>query len=141
MTAKILDGKAAAAAIKSELTERVAALRDRLWARLQALPGVHLRGAPTPRLPHNLNVGFDGLSGRDLMLGLTDVAVSSGAACASTSAAPSHVLLALGLSEAEARGSLRFGLLRTTTEADVDALAERLIALVAALRQQKVLAR
>ena len=120
---------------------RVAALRDRLWARLQALPGVHLRGAATPRLPHNLNVGFDGLSGRDLMLGLTDVAVSSGAACASTSAAPSHVLLALGLSEAEARGSLRFGLLRTTTEADVDALAERLIALVAALRQQKVLAR
>jgi cysteine desulfurase len=120
---------------------RVGVLRDRLWARLQALPGVHRRGAASPRLPHNLNVGFDGLTGRDLMLGLTDVAVSSGAACASTSAAPSHVLLALGLSEAEARGSLRFGLLRTATDADVDSLAERLIALVPALRQQKAAAR
>ena len=72
---------------------RLAALRDRLWGRLRtALPDVHLRGAEQPRLPHNLNVGFDGLTGRDLVLGLTDVAVSPGAACASTSAEPSHVL-------------------------------------------------
>jgi cysteine desulfurase len=114
---------------------RLAALRDRLWSRLgSALPGVHLRGAEQPRLPHNLNVGFDGLSGRDLVLGLTEVAVSPGAACASTSAAPSHVLMALGLSELDARSSLRFGLLRTTTEAEVDELAERVIALVTALR-------
>ena len=114
---------------------RLATLRDRLWGRLRsALRDVHLRGAEHPRLPHNLNVGFDGLSGRDLVLGLTDVAVSPGAACASTSAAPSHVLMALGLTEAEARSSLRFGLLRTTTEAEVDDLAERVIALVTALR-------
>jgi cysteine desulfurase len=114
---------------------RLAALRERLWQRLQSeLPDVHLRGAREPRLPQNLNVGFDGLTGRDLVLGLTDVAVSPGAACASTSAAPSHVLLALGLSEAEARSSLRFGLLRTTTEAEVDELAERVVALVTALR-------
>jgi len=114
---------------------RLALMRDRLWTRLrEELPGVHLRGAPAPRLPHNLNVGFDGLTGRDLVLGLTGVAVSPGAACASTSAAPSHVLLALGLNEAEARGSLRFGLLRGTTDAEVDDLAGRVIRLVSALR-------
>ena len=108
---------------------RLGLLRDRLWTRLrEALPDVHLRGAASPRLPHNLNVGFAGLTGRDLVLGLTDVAVSPGAACASTSAAPSHVLMALGLDEASARSSLRFGLLRTTTEAEVDDLAERVIA-------------
>jgi cysteine desulfurase len=121
---------------------RLAQLRDRLWARLHdALAGVHLRGAATPRLPHNLNVGFDGVTGRDLVMGLTDVAVSPGAACASTSAAPSHVLLALGLSEAEAKSSLRFGLLRTTTAAEVDDLADRLIPLVATLRTQRAASR
>ncbi len=117
---------------------RLSQLRDRLWTTLrEALPGIHMRGAEGPRLPHNLNVGFDGLSGRDLVLGLTDVAVSPGAACASTSAAPSHVLLALGLSEAEARGSLRFGLLRTTTEAEVDDLAGRVVSVVTGLRRQR----
>ncbi len=115
---------------------RLAGLRDRLWTRLQeALPGVHLRGAATPRLPHNLNVGFDGVTGRDLVLALSGVAVSPGAACASTSAAPSHVLLALGLSEAEARGSLRFGLLRTTTDSEVDAVAAQVIGAVEGLRR------
>lgn len=123
---------------RDEDVPRLSGLRDRLWQRLRdALPDLHLRGAATPRLPHNLNVGFDGLTGRDLVLGLTDVAVSPGAACASTSAAPSHVLLALGLSEAEARSSLRFGLLRTTTDREVDALAERVIELVPALRRQR----
>jgi cysteine desulfurase len=121
---------------------RLAALRDRLWTRLRdALSDVHLRGAATPRLPHNLNVGFDGLTGRDLVMGLTDVAVSPGAACASTSAAPSHVLLSLGLSEAEAKSSLRFGLLRTTTASEVDDLADRIIRLVSALRTQRDLPR
>lgn len=115
---------------------RVAALRDRLWLRLRdALPDIHLRGAEAPRLPHNLNVGFDGVTGRDLVLALTDIAVSPGAACASTSAAPSHVLMALGLTEAEARSSLRFGLLRTTTEAEVDLVADRVIDVVQALRR------
>ena len=119
---------------------RLARLRDRLWTRLRTeLPGLHLRGAERPRLPHNLNVGFDGLTGRELVMGLTDIAVSPGAACASTSAAPSHVLLALGLSEAEAKSSLRFGLLRTTSEDQVDYLAERLIQLVGQLRRQRTL--
>jgi cysteine desulfurase len=117
---------------------RLGLLRDRLWTRLrEALPDIHLRGADSPRLPHNLNVGFGGLSGRDLVLALNDVAVSPGAACASTSAAPSHVLMALGLDEASARSSLRFGLLRTTTDAEVDDLAERVIRVVRALRSQR----
>lgn len=117
---------------------RLAALRDRLWTRLRdALPDVHLRGAASPRLPHNLNVGFGGLTGRALVLGLTDIAVSPGAACASTSAAPSPVLLALGLDEGEARSSLRFGLLRTITAPEVEDLADRVIALVSTLRARR----
>lgn len=121
---------------------RLARLRDRLWGHLRdTLPGVHLRGAETPRLPHNLNVGFDALTGRDLVLALTDVAVSPGAACASTNAEASHVLRALGLSDTEARSSLRFGLIRTTTEAEVDDLAERLTGAVAALRAQRAAVR
>ena len=115
---------------------RLAALRDRLWHLLRdGLAGVHLRGAVAPRLPHNLNVGFDGVLGRELVLALTDIAVSPGAACASTSAAPSHVLLALGLTEAEAKSSLRFGLLRTASEAEVDEVAERVVGVVRALRR------
>ena len=132
-------GEAARLAVERRAADatRLADLRDRLWTRLRgALPDVHLRGASAPRLPHNLNVGFDGLSGRDLVMGLTDVAVSPGAACASTSAAPSHVLLALGLTEAEAKSSLRFGLLRTTTEAEIDTLADRVIRLASALRSR-----
>jgi cysteine desulfurase len=137
-------GEAARLAVRRRAEDalRVGALRDRLWTRLRdGVPDVHLRGAASPRLPHNLNVGFDGVSGRDLVLALTDVAVSPGAACASTSAAPSHVLLALGLDEAAAKSSLRFGLLRTATEAEVDALADRLIAVVPALRRQRGMAR
>ncbi len=121
---------------RNEDAATLARLRDRLWDRLQEmLDGVHLRGSATQRLPHNLNVGFDGVTGRDLVLALTDVAVSPGAACASTSAAPSHVLLALGLTEVEARSSLRFGLLRTTTEADIESLAERVAGAVRGLRR------
>lgn len=113
-------------------------LRDRLWTLLQAgVPGVQLRGTLQSRLPHNLNVGFDGVRARDLVLALDDVALSPGAACASTSAEPSYVLRAMGCSEEEARSSLRFGLLRTATEAEVDHVGARLIALVPALRRER----
>jgi cysteine desulfurase len=127
-----------AASRMADDAERLGRLRDRLWAALEAgLPDVRLRGARHPRLPHNLNVGFDEVRSRDLILALDDVAVSPGAACASTSAAPSHVLLALGLTDEEATSSLRIGLLRTATEAEVDYLAARLIALVPALRAER----
>jgi cysteine desulfurase len=114
---------------------RLAALRDRLWTTVQAqLDGVHLNGALHARLPHNLNVRIDGVRSRDLLLALPGVALSPGAACASTSAEPSYVLKALGLSDAEAKSSVRIGLLRTTTEAEVDELAGRLVEAVRSLR-------
>jgi cysteine desulfurase len=111
-------------------------LRDRLLAGLQArLDGVHLNGAASPRLPHNLNVRFDRVSGRELLMGLGDLSLSSGAACCTASAAPSHVLKAIGLSDDAARASLRFGLIRGTTEADVDAAIATIGSVVDALRR------
>ncbi|HEY8551218.1 MAG TPA: cysteine desulfurase family protein [Vicinamibacterales bacterium] len=119
--------------------ETLRALRDRLLARLESHPGgVRVNGSTTARLPHNLNVTFQGIDGSRLLLGLTDVAVSSGAACSSASAAPSHVLMALGLSEAEAKASLRFGLIRGTTAEQVDQAAARVAEVVTGLRAAKV---
>jgi cysteine desulfurase len=88
----------------------------------------------TSRLPHNLNVTFDGVDGEQLLIGLDDVAVSSGAACSSSRRAPSHVLKALGLREAAAQASIRFGLGRFNTDEDIDYVVEKLRGLVARLR-------
>lgn len=102
------------------------ALRDRLLAGLrERIAGLLVNGSMTARLPHSLNVTLPGMDGGRLLMGLTDVAVSSGAACSSASAAPSHVLLALGLTEDLAKASLRFGLIRGTTAESVDVLIER----------------
>jgi cysteine desulfurase len=112
------------------------ALRDRLFDGLRArIDGVHLNGAPAPRLPHNLNVRVDGVNGRELLMALSDLSLSSGAACCTASAEPSHVLKALGLSDEAARASLRFGLIRGTTGAAVDAAVETIAGVVAALRR------
>jgi cysteine desulfurase len=114
---------------------RQAALRDRLWDGLRAGAGeVCLNGSPEPRLPGNLNVCFPGLDADALIPALKDVALSSGSACASASGEPSHVLLALGLSAADARSSLRFGLGRGTTSEQVDRVVVRVCEEVAALR-------
>ena len=94
-----------------------------------------VNGTLDPRLPHNLNVCVPGVEGSRLLSSLTDVAVSSGAACSSVSAEPSHVLLAIGRTEAEAKASLRFGLCRGTTEAEVDYLIDRVTAVVGGLRR------
>ncbi len=116
-------------------TARLNELRDRLWQQLRAdLDGVTLNGAPTPRLPGNLNVSFEGIDGESLLLAITDVAVSSGAAC--TSAEPSHVLTALGLETRRALASLRFGLGRDTTAEDIAQAAAHIGAVVAQLRAQ-----
>ena len=113
--------------------ERLGGLRDRLWRRLQdQVGGVSMNGAASPRLAGNLNVTFDGVDGESLLLALTDVAVSSGAAC--TSADPSHVLTALGLSTERALASLRFGLGRSTTLEDIDRAASHVADVVAYLR-------
>jgi len=75
------------------------------------------------------------VSGRELLMGLSDVSLSSGAACCTASAEPSHVLKAIGLSDDAARASLRFGLIRGTTAEDVDAAIHAVAGVVAALRR------
>ena len=115
-------------------SERIAALRDRLLERLQkTTDGITVNGVMHQRLPGNLNVSFAGVDGEALLVSLDDVAVSSGAAC--TQAEPSHVLVALGLSKDRALASLRFGVGRETTAAEIDYAAEKVSDVVARLRQ------
>jgi cysteine desulfurase len=123
---------------------RLTMLRDELAAALFGqLDGVRLCGPAlddqyedgTPlRLPGNLNLSFGNVDGEALLLAMGNLGVSSGAACTSVDPAPSHVLLALGLSEDAARSSLRFGLGRFNSEADVDAAVERVVGAVRKLR-------
>lgn len=115
-------------------TAHVGALRDRLWRTLHdALPEAKLNGHPTLRLPNNLNVSFGRVEAEDLLREIPDVAVSTGAACASASPDPSHVITALGLGQARAQSSLRFGLVRFNTGEDVDRVARSVIRAVGAL--------
>jgi cysteine desulfurase len=124
---------ALAADEQREEASRVAHLRDRLLDRLQtAIDGLTVNGSMERRLPGNLNVSFEGVDGEALLVSLTDVAVSSGAAC--TAAEPSHVLKALGLSTDLALASLRFGLGRWTTEGQVDYAAVHVAETVARIR-------
>jgi cysteine desulfurase len=113
----------------------VAGLRDRLWSQLQGAGGVVMHGGRDNRLPGNLNVGFEGVDGEALVLGLRDtVAVSTGSACTAASLEPSHVLAAIGLDPLAASQAMRFGLGPRTTETEVDAAAEAVLANVTALR-------
>lgn len=100
-------------------------LRERLESKLLCLPDVELNGHPTLRSPKHINVTAKGADGEALLLNLDmmGVAASAGSACASGSLEPSHVLIALGRSKAEARASVRFSLGRATTEEEVDAAA------------------
>ena len=114
---------------------RLRRLRDRLWEKLRrSLPGVSVNGSMTARAPHNLNVSIAGVNGEQLLAGLSDAAVSSGAACTSSRRESSHVLRALGLDDALALASIRFGLGRFNTEAEVDHVAGAVCALVEQLR-------
>ena len=115
---------------------RVAALRDRLQAGILARVGdVVLNGAPAERLPNNLNLSFAYVEGEALLLSLDGVAVSSGSACTSEKREPSHVLKAMGVTDDMAQTSLRFGLGRFNSEAEVDDVIERVAAAVARLRE------
>jgi len=118
-----------AQADRQEREQRLGALRDRLWQGLEALGGIRLNGAASPRLAHSLNVGVEGVEGGALHRALRhQLAVSGGSAC--SSGEPSHVLAALGLSRLEAAASIRFGLGRATTAAEIEqaiaAMAEAL---------------
>ncbi|MBO9540854.1 IscS subfamily cysteine desulfurase [bacterium] len=115
---------------------RLASLRDKLYRAItEAIDHVHLNGHPTQRLPGNLNLSFEFVEGESLMMGMKGIAVSSGSACTSASLEPSHVLKAIGVSSDLAHTSLRFGLGRFTTEAEIDETASIVIAQVQRLRE------
>ncbi len=124
-----------AAAEMTEEAARLTTLRERLWQTLQnRLDYLTVSGHPTERLPGNLNVSMDFVEAESLLMSLTDVAISSGAACTSASLEPSYVLRAIGLTEEQAQGSLRFGLGRFNTPEEVDYVAEQVIAAATRLR-------
>jgi cysteine desulfurase len=99
---------------------RIEALRMRLWHGLAGLEGVLHNGHPSERVAHILNVSFEGVEGESLLLGLPELAVSTGSACQSDSDEPSYVLTALGRSPELAQSSLRLSLGRFSSERDVD---------------------
>lgn len=126
--------KLAIASLPQE-SQYLTALRDRLWQQLSQLDGIYLNGHPTQRLPGNLNISVAGVNGQALLLGLQPlVALSSGAACSSAKIAPSHVLQALGQPDELAYASLRFGIGRFNTEAEIDQVAAGAIATIQSLR-------
>jgi cysteine desulfurase len=119
---------------------RLRGLRDRLSGRLHAgLDGLLVNGSMTDRLPHNLSVSFRGVHGEALLMSLGDIAVSTGAACATAAAEPSHVLEAIGLDAELARSTIRFGLGRFNTAEDVDAAADAVVTSVRRLREMSPL--
>jgi cysteine desulfurase len=125
-----------AGAEMSAESERLGALRDRLQAKLIAgLDHVRVNGSQEYRLPGNLNMTFEHVDSESLMMGVRDVALSSGSACTSAKIEPSHVLRALGLSEEAAHSSLRFGVGRFNTEEEIDFVANSLIHVVRKLRE------
>ncbi len=117
---------------------RMTELRERLIQGLMTrVPGARLNGHPTLRLPNNVNISFDGVEGEALLLrlDLMGVSASSGSACTSGALDPSHVLMALGLTEAAANGALRLTLGTTTTEEEIDRVLDVLPPIVADLRR------
>jgi cysteine desulfurase len=121
------------AARELQLRER---LREGLFAQLDEL---YLNGHPTRRLPGNLNVSFAFVEGESLLMGLKDVAVSSGSACTSATLEPSYVLKALGVGDDLAHTSIRFGLGRFNTQEEVDHVIERVVHEVRRLRDMSPL--
>ena len=131
-------GKACELAQQELLQEgrRLEALRDRLKAKLETeLDYVHVNGSMEHRLPGNLNMSFVCVEGESLLMGINDVAVSSGSACTSATLEPSYVLRALGLGDDVAHSSIRFGLGRFNTEAEVDYVAAKVVQVVRHLRE------
>jgi cysteine desulfurase len=123
----------AGAALETERA-RIAQWRDRLWSRLESSGGVTINGQGAPRVPHILNVSFDGLDGESLVSALPGLAVSTGAACNSALGEPSYVLRALGRTVRQAESALRFSFGRFNTDADIEAAAVQVRAAVQRLR-------
>jgi cysteine desulfurase len=115
---------------------RMLALRTRLQKGLEAkLDEVYINGSMEHRLPNNLNMSFAFVEGESLLMGINDVAVSSGSACTSATLEPSYVLKALGVGEDLAHTSIRFGLGRFNTEEEVDYVTSRMVEVVSRLRE------
>ena len=120
----------------AEEAKRLEALRDRLHHGItERLPEVYLNGDEAHRLPGNLNLSFAYVEGEGLMMGIKDLAVSSGSACTSASVEPSYVLRALGVNEELAHTSIRFGLGRFTTVDEIDMAIEQVVSAVSRLRE------
>ena len=100
--------------------ERIRMLRDKLLAGIKGMEEVYVNGDMEHRVPHNLNVSFNFVEGESLIMGIKELAVSSGSACTSASLEPSYVLRALGRNDELAHSSIRFTIGRFTTEADID---------------------
>ncbi len=131
-------GKACALAAQEMATEatKLAALRERLKnAIMGQLDEVYINGSMEHRLPGNLNLSFAYVEGESLLMGISDVAVSSGSACTSATLEPSYVLKALGAGDDLAHSSIRFGIGRFNTEAEVDYVAKRVVETVQRLRE------
>jgi len=120
----------------AEEGKRLGYLRDKLKNKLETeLDEVFINGSMEHRLPHNLNMSFAYVEGESLLMGINDVAVSSGSACTSATLEPSYVLKALGVGDDLAHTSIRFGLGRFNTEEEVDYVAGRVIEVVRKLRE------
>ena len=125
--------------ISSE-AERQIGLRQHLYKRLtDELDYVFLNGHPTERLPNNLNLSFGYVEGESLMMGISEIAVSSGSACTSASLEPSYVLRSMGVGDDLAHSSVRFGFGRYTTMEEVNYAADKVIGAVKRLREMSPL--
>jgi cysteine desulfurase len=119
---------------------RLAKMRDRLQAGIMAaLEESYLNGHPTNRLPGNLNISFAYVEGESLLMGMKEIALSSGSACTSATLEPSYVLRALGVGTELAHSSIRFGLGRFNTEEEIDYTIKKVIEIVTKLREMSPL--
>src|ERR1700761_7383682 len=119
----------------AEESKRMAYLRDKLKDKLQSeLDETYINGTMEHRLPNNLNISFAYVEGESLLMGINDIAVSSGSACPSATLEPSYVLKALGAGDDLAHSSIRFGIGRFNTEEEVDYVANKVIDVVRKLR-------
>lgn len=121
--------------LRDEEARRMATLAARMRLRLEEELGEYsIHGHPSRRLPNNLNIGFDGVRAKALVVNLPEIAFSTGSACTSAKAQPSHVLRAMGLADERAREAVRFSLGRDTTEEEINYVVERLAETVKRLR-------
>jgi cysteine desulfurase len=131
-------GKACSIAFEDmpEEARRMAGMRDRLRDKIMGrLDEVFINGSWEHRLPGNLNISFAYVEGESLLMGINDIAVSSGSACTSATLEPSYVLKALGTGDDLAHSSIRFGIGRFNTDAEVDYVADRVVETVSRLRE------